>query len=129
MRRRSRLLRVAKWGGVVVCVLLASAWLVSLGRSLGYLATTESRTQMVGIGAGTIWWTFLKVGVSGLPEGWSAEPAGSVVWWPEYRSGPSVSNSQFRSGFRWLSPYSWQRDLSPSTAAAPSPATAPAVTT
>ena len=30
MKRRSRLLRVAKWGGVVVIVLLAAAWVGSL---------------------------------------------------------------------------------------------------
>ena len=37
MRRRSRLLQGAKWGGVVLCVVLAAAWGVSRGRALRWV--------------------------------------------------------------------------------------------
>ena len=36
MRRRSRLLRVAKWGGVAVCGLLATAWIVSVWNLIAF---------------------------------------------------------------------------------------------
>ena len=36
MRRRFRLLRVAKWGGVVVCVFLFGVWFTSLWWEFGF---------------------------------------------------------------------------------------------
>ena len=35
MRRRSKMLRVAKWGGVVVCVLFVATWVMSIFWGLG----------------------------------------------------------------------------------------------
>ncbi|MCZ6815847.1 MAG: hypothetical protein O7F76_04005 [Planctomycetota bacterium] len=88
MRRRSRLLRVAKWGGVVVCVLLAGAWLASLRWSGAYVVSNTSRTQVVGIGAGAIHYQFLRFRVLGLADGWRPERTTSAIWWPDYRAAP-----------------------------------------
>ena len=37
MTRRSRIRRIAKWSGVVVCVALVAAWGLALFRFTGYL--------------------------------------------------------------------------------------------
>ncbi len=38
IRRRSRARRIAKWTGLVLSVLIFLAWVVSIGRDIGYIA-------------------------------------------------------------------------------------------
>ena len=51
MRRRSRLLRVAKWGGVVVCGLLSTVWALSPPFPCG----VAGPRMMVELDSGLIW--------------------------------------------------------------------------
>ena len=48
MRRRSRLLRVAKWGGVVVCAVLMATWAVSTRWVVAYHGSHRSSAVMNG---------------------------------------------------------------------------------
>ncbi len=98
MRRRSRLLRVAKWGGVVVCAVIAITLIVSRWY---WIAWTHSQGYVLASGgvATSVWfqpglgpWTTyygngvtLKTTKSGLVAVPSSGPPALRLWIPSYQ--------------------------------------------
>ena len=81
MRRRFRLLRVAKWGGVVMCVLLAAAWVGSVIWWIGYLPAVDDGLRFH-INHGRI---HVGIGAAAYNPGWRAYALDIVGWglvWP-----------------------------------------------
>ena len=86
---RSRTRRIAKWTGLVVCVVTIVAWGVSLYRSVTYMG---SGGLLVGLGWSEL--GFCWFSIDPLPEpGWDVRIISQRIWhWmPHYRTTPGFS--------------------------------------
>ena len=97
MRRRSRLLRVAKWGGVVVCVITVSGYLAH-GFVLGWLDQTRCHRISIQNGNLMFSWTDPADVMWGGQLGWFVQKRHTVwsslrTWWPPVNyPGPGAVN-------------------------------------
>ena len=91
MKRRSRLLRVAKWGGMVVCLIPASGYLAH-GFVLGWLDQTRCHCISIQSGYLKFSWTDPAEITWGGQLGWFVQK-GHTVWNRRYTWWPPVSRS------------------------------------
>jgi hypothetical protein len=80
--RRARVRRAAKWAGVVVCAVIAAAWVVSLWRYFGYKHVLSSEYSCHVI-AGRLflgYWQSVR-----LPSQWEFRAHDlQIQWWAEW---------------------------------------------
>ena len=87
MGTRSRIQRVAKWAGVVVCAILIAVFVFSVSptrRVVNYRMARASSFLEGELSRGVVAAAYFDRGVPGMPSGWSVSPAAADSggpWW------------------------------------------------
>ena len=97
IRTPSRARRIAKWIGLVVCVVFAVAWVVSFAVMFGYHSDRPGRSTIIGVLSGSL---LLVTVISDsldqeASEGWSvgSAPPIDILWLPGMDSRPPLMGS------------------------------------